>query len=67
MQMPIPQSGARGSPFADMREGWFAMSSAAATLVPFGTRIDRPFTLMGRLSVMNYSGLLLKDTHVSWQ
>ena len=53
MQMPIPQSGARGSPRTDIRQGSFAIIIAADTLVASVTRTMRPFTVMEKPSEAN--------------
>jgi hypothetical protein len=52
MQIPMPQSGERGSPVTDRRQGWPAIIIAAATLVSSETCTDRPFTMMEKLSLM---------------
>jgi hypothetical protein len=52
MQMPMPQSGARGSPLTEKRHGSLAFVTAAATLVPPLTRILLPLTVMGKASVI---------------
>jgi hypothetical protein len=44
--MPIPQSGPRGSPETDTRQGAPACMITAATLDPGSTRTVRPFTLI---------------------
>src|SRR6516225_849614 len=46
MQMPIPQNGARSSPFTDSRHRAFVIIIAAATLVSSETCTSRPFTEM---------------------
>jgi hypothetical protein len=46
MQIPIPQSGPRGSPRTEVRHGSPAIIIAAATLVSAETRICFPFTVM---------------------
>jgi len=43
-QTPIPHSGPRGSPVADVRHICPAMAIAAATVVPGRTEIGAPFT-----------------------
>jgi hypothetical protein len=45
----MPQSGERGSPETDRRQGWPAIIIAAATLVSSETCRERPFTLMKKL------------------
>jgi hypothetical protein len=52
MQMPMPQSGLRGSPLTEKRHGSLAIIIAAATLVPSRTRIVLPFTVMEKASFM---------------
>jgi uncharacterized protein (DUF885 family) len=47
MQMPMPQSGARGAPCTDIRQGSWAIMAAAATLVPGVTRMRLPLIVMG--------------------
>jgi hypothetical protein len=46
MQIPMPQTGPRGSPLAEKRHGSAAIIIAAATLMPSHTRIVLPFTVI---------------------
>jgi hypothetical protein len=45
MQIPMPQSGPRGSPDTDVRNAIPACKSATATFRPDGTEIGRPLTI----------------------
>ncbi len=54
MQMPMPQSGQRGSPLAEKRHGSPTIIIAAATLVPAATRTSLPFTVIEQLSLINH-------------
>jgi hypothetical protein len=49
----MPQSGERGSPVTDRRQGWPAIIIAAATLVSSETCTERPFTVIENISLMN--------------
>jgi hypothetical protein len=50
MQMPMPHSGARGSPCTEKRHGSLAIMMAAATLVPAATDTAMPFTVIEKVS-----------------
>jgi hypothetical protein len=54
MQMPMPHSGARASPFTENRQGSPAIITAAATLVPTFTRTFIPFTVTQRPSLIDH-------------
>jgi hypothetical protein len=45
MQIPMPHSGPRGWPMIDLRQAAPQIKIAAATLVPCGTLMMRPFML----------------------
>jgi hypothetical protein len=49
----MPQSGERGSPVTDRRQGWPAIIIAAATLVSSETCTDRPFRMIENISLIN--------------
>jgi hypothetical protein len=53
MQMPMPQSGPRGSPRTEKRHGSLASITAAATLAPRGTRTCFPLTVMEQPSLID--------------
>jgi hypothetical protein len=53
MQMPMPQSGPRGSPLTDNRHGSLAMTIAAATLQPAVTRTCRPLMVIEMSSLID--------------
>jgi len=56
MQIPIPQSGARVSPFTETRHCSPAIMIAAATLVPSANRIGLPLTVTEiQFSLNNFS------------
>jgi hypothetical protein len=52
MQMPMPQSGPRGSPLTEKQHGSLASMTAAATLAPRGTRTCFPLTVMEQPSLI---------------
>jgi hypothetical protein len=52
MQMPIPQKGARASCRTEKRHGSLAIIIAAATLVPWATRMGLPFTVIEKSSLL---------------
>jgi hypothetical protein len=64
MQIPIPQRGARGSPFTDVRHGSFAISMAAATLTSSVTCTGRPFTVMEKTSFIDLPGRLRRSVEI---
>jgi hypothetical protein len=57
--MPIPHSGPRGSPVADVRQICAAMAIAAATLVPARTATGAPFTV--NVTSSGIADLLIAD------
>jgi hypothetical protein len=53
MQMPMPHSGARGSPLTEIRHAAPAIINAAATVVPSRTFIRAPFTVIQQPSLID--------------
>jgi len=64
MQIPMPQSGPRGSPLSEKRHGSLAMMTAAATLAPELTRTCLPLTVMEQLSLIGCTLLRSQQDHL---
>jgi hypothetical protein len=58
MQIPIPQTGPRGSPPTDLRQGSSAIIIATATLISADACTGRPLTVMEKFSIIGVPGPL---------